>query len=51
MHKEVIIRLFNDEVEHFDTRFDSARKIAEAVTRYLGTYGCTVTVETLSVKN
>lgn len=51
MHKEIIIKLFGDEVEHFDARFDSARKIAESVTRYLSTYGCTVTVETLSVKN
>lgn len=51
MHKEIVIRIFGDEVEHFDARFDSARKIAELVTRYLSTYGCTVTVETLSVKN
>lgn len=51
MHKEVIIRIFGDEVEHFDARYDSANKIAEAVTGYLSTYGCTVTVETLSVKN
>ena len=51
MHKEVIIKLFGDEVEHFDARFSPAREIAETVTNYLNTYGCTVTVETLSVKN
>lgn len=51
MHKEVIIRLFGNEVEHFDARFSPAKEIAETVTRYLSTYGCTVTIETLSVKN
>lgn len=51
MHKEVIIRIFGDEVEHFDSRFSTAREIAEVTARYVETYGCTVTIEALSVKN
>ena len=49
MHKEIIIRIFGDEVEHFDARFST--EIAEVTARYVETYGCTVTIEALSVKN